>query len=100
MFRRIYAKGKSAATSHMVLYCRKNGSQRNRLGITASTKLGNAVTRNRVRRRLREIYRTNEAKFLPGCDLIVVARHRSVEAQYKVLERDFLSLAGKLGVLR
>ena len=70
------------------------------LGITTGKKLGNAVTRNRIRRRLREIYRLHEEEFLPGRDLVVVARVRSAFVSYQALERDFLKLAGKLGLLR
>jgi len=97
-FRRVYRRGKSAVTPRLVLYCRPCGRKTNRLGITVSVKLGGAVTRNRVRRRVREIYRTHEAEFLPGFDLVAVARTRAVDAEYRELERDFLALAGKLGV--
>lgn len=99
IFRRLYAKGKSAVGSAMVLYCRKNGGTTNRLGFTVGTKLGHAVVRNRVRRRLREIYRLNEDKLLPGYDIVVVARVRAVHSRYDQLERQFLSLASKLGLV-
>lgn len=99
LFRRLYARGKSAANSYLVIYCRKNGSTENRIGYTVSKKLGHAVVRNRVRRRLREIYRLHETEFLPGRDLVVVARSRAVGAPYAKLEHSFLSLAEKLGLL-
>ena len=98
VFRRLYAKGKSAVGPAMVLYCRKNGGKENRLGFTVGTKLGCAVVRNRVRRRLREIYRLNEEKRRPGYDIVVVARVRAVHSRYDQLERQFLSLADKLGL--
>ena len=88
LFRRLYARGKSAANSYLVIYCRKNGGNE-----------GHAVVRNRVRRRLREIYRLHETEFLPGRDLVVVARSRAVGAPYAKLEHSFLSLAEKLGLL-
>ena len=56
-FRRLYSKGQSAVNPYVVVYCRRNREKVNRLGYTVSTKLGHAVVRNRVRRRLREIYR-------------------------------------------
>ena len=99
LFRRLYARGKSAANSYLVIYCRKNGGTENRIGYTVSKKLGHAVVRNRVRRRLREIYRLHEAEFLPGRDIVVVARSRTVGAPYAKLERAFLSLSEKLGLL-
>ena len=93
-FRRLYSRGKQAVAPTMVLYTRKNRLQENRLGITTGKKLGNAVTRNRIRRRLREIYRLHEEEFLLGRDLVVVARERSAFVSYLTLERDFLKLAG------
>lgn len=99
-FHRLYRRGKQAVAPTMVLYTRKNRLKENRLGITTGKKLGNAVTRNRIRRRLREIYRLHEEAFLPGRDLVVVARVRSAFVSYQALERDFLKLAGKLGLLR
>ena len=98
-FRRLYAKGKSVVTPYMVLYCRRNSLGVNRLGYTVSTKLGHAVVRNRVRRRLREIYRLNSPSMKQGWDIVVVARSRAVTAEYAELERAYLSLAAKLGLL-
>lgn len=99
MFRRLYAKGKSAANSYLVVYCRRNGTDENRIGFTVSKKLGHAVVRNRVRRRLREIYRLHEQEFRQGWDLVVVARSRTVGAPYAKLDRAFLNLSDKLGLL-
>ena len=65
-----------------------------------NAKLGCAVRRNRVRRRLREIYRLHETQFLPGYDLVVVARGRAMDAPYAELEKAYLSLAEKLSLLR
>ena len=59
-FRRIYAKGRSGVSPYLVVYVRPNRRGRNRIGVTVSTKLGHAVVRNRVRRRLREIFRLNQ----------------------------------------
>lgn len=83
----------------MVLYARKNRTCTNRVGITVSKKLGHAVVRNRVRRRLREIYRLNEELFQPGWDIVVVARARAIGASFKDLTRAYLSLAKKAGIL-
>lgn len=99
VFRRLYSKGKSAVSPVLVLYCRKNNQGISRYGITVGGKLGHAVVRNRVRRRLREIYRLNEDRFLPGYDIVVVARGRAVHCRYAELERHFLRLAKKLQLL-
>ena len=97
-FRRLYAKGKSAVTPFLVLYARPNRLGENRLGYTVSAKLGHAVVRNRVRRRLREIYRLNAPRLRQGYDLVVVARSRAVGAPYRVLETAFLRACESLGL--
>ena len=98
IFRRLYATS-GHANSHLVLYARKNRSATNRVGVTVSKKLGCAVVRNRVRRRLREVYRLNEAKFAPGWDIVVVARSRSVTADFQKLTESYLTLAEEAGIL-
>ena len=99
-FRRHYSKGKSAVNPYVVVYCRRNKEKNNRLGYTVSTKLGHAVVRNRVRRRLREIYRLNAHKLSSGYDIVVVARTRCVGGDYWKMEKAFLSACEKLGLLR
>lgn len=99
-FRRLYAKGKSSATPYLAFYCRRNGQKSSRLGITVGGKVGKAVLRNKVRRRLREIYRLHEDKLQPGYDLVVVARVKAGICRYAVLEQSFLQLAKKLNLLR
>lgn len=100
IFRRLYRSGDQAANRYLALYARKNRTPENRVGITAGKKLGKAVVRNRLRRRLREIYRLHEGHFKPGYDLVVVARSAAVDVSYKQLEQAYLSLARRLGVLR
>ena len=98
IFRRLYATS-GHANSYLVLYARKNHSSANRVGVTVSKKLGCAVVRNRVRRRLREVYRLNETLFAPGWDIVVVARSRCIAADFGKLTQSFLSLAEKAGIL-
>ena len=98
-FRRMYAKGKSAVTPNLVMYCRKNNRKNNRLGVTVSTKLGHAVVRNRARRRLRELFRLSQPDMLQGYDVLLVARHRTARAPYRMLQRDYRRAAKKLGLL-
>ena len=98
IFRRLYATS-GHANGYLVLYARPNRTATNRVGITASKKLGHAVVRNRVRRRLREVYRLNEDRFAPGWDIVVVARSRCVDADFQKLTHAYLSLAKKAGIL-
>lgn len=99
IFRRLYATA-GYANGYLVLYARRNRTATNRVGVTVGKKLGHAVVRNRVRRRLREIYRLNEARFAPGWDIVVVARSRCIGADFDKLTRSYLSLAEKAGILQ
>ena len=99
IFRRLYHSS-GATNGYLVLYAKPNRLGINRVGITVSKKLGHAVVRNRVRRRLREVYRLNEALFSPGWDIVVVARSRCVEAEFSALTKAYLELAKKAGILK
>ena len=99
IFRRLYHTS-GQADGFLVLYARKNRSDCNRVGITVSKKLGKAHVRNRARRRIREVYRLNEEKFLPGWDIVVVARSKAVDAPFDKLTKSYLNLARKAGLLR
>lgn len=99
IFRRLYSTS-GHANSYLVLYARRNRTSTNRVGITVSKKLGGAVVRNRVRRRLREVYRLNEERFQPGWDIVAVARSRCIHADFQKLTAAYLSLAEKAGLLR
>ena len=97
-FRRLYYKGKSAGNRYLVIYCARNRLEVTRVGLTVSTKLGHAVVRNRVRRRLREIVRHNASCLPSGYDLVIVARTAAVEAEFAALEKSFRTLTGRLGL--
>ena len=99
IFQRLYHT-KGVADGYLVLYARKNRSDANRVGITVSKKLGKAHVRNRTRRRIREVYRMNEERFLPGWDIVVVARSKAVDAEFSRLTKSYLTLAKKAGILR
>ena len=98
IFQRLYHT-KGVADGYLVLYARRNRTETNRVGITVGKKLGKAHIRNRVRRRLREVYRLNETLFQPGWDIVVVARSRAIDAPFDKLTAAYLSLAKKAGIL-
>ena len=98
-FKRLYSKGKSAASPCVVVYCRRNGRSENRLGISVSTKLGGAVARNRIKRRFKEIYRLNESELAIGYDIVIVARMKSRYSTYRELESSVLMLFRKLEII-
>ena len=99
IFQRLYHTS-GQANGYLVLYARKNRTDSNRVGITVSKKLGKAHIRNRMRRRLREVYRLNEDLFLSGWDIVVVARTKAVFADFATLTQAYLHLAEKAGILK
>lgn len=99
IFQRLY-RTSGQADSTMVLYARPNKLGCNRVGITVGKKLGHAVVRNRVRRRIREVYRLNEAVLTPGWDIVIVARSRAIEASFEKLNGSFLKLSRKAGIAK
>lgn len=99
IFQRLY-RSHGQACGLLVLYARPNRTGKNRVGITVSKKLGKAHVRNRIRRRLREVYRLNEGLFCPGWDIVVVARSGAVNADFQKLTKSYLSLAAKAGILK
>lgn len=99
IFQRLY-RSKGVADGYLVLYSRRNRTGENRIGITVSKKLGKAHIRNRTRRRIREVYRINEERFLPGWDIVVVARTKAVNAPFDKLMGSYLFLAKRAGILR
>lgn len=92
-FQIVYKNGKSFANRYLVMYKKKNDTDRNRLGISVSKKVGNSVVRHRVTRLIRESYRLNEEKFEQGYDLIVVARVGTKEISYFDMESALLHVA-------
>lgn len=83
----------------MVLWLRESEDASLRLGVVASRKTGEAVARNRARRRLREAFRLHRHRFHGKADVILIARRSIVDAAWKDIEADLLRLAVAAGIL-
>ena len=94
-FRRVYQTGRSFANKYLVMYVRKNGLERNRIGISVSKKVGNSVVRHHLTRLIREGYRLHEEEYCTGTDIVVVARVNARDCAYAEIERAMQHLASK-----
>lgn len=91
----VYRNGKSVANRFIVMYVMENGTERNRIGISASKKVGNSVVRHHLTRLIRESYRLNEEKFRSGLDIVVVMRTTAKNISYWEAESALLH-AGRI----
>ena len=92
-FREVYKNGRSLANKYLVMYVLENNTNKNRLGISASKKIGNSVVRHRITRLIRESYRLHENIFNSGLDIVVIARNNAAKAGYAEIESALLHLA-------
>ncbi len=86
-FTAVFEQGRKFPSQHLVLYALPNSLGHCRVGLAVSRKVGNAVTRNRVKRRIREIFRLLPGDGPPDLDVVVVARSTAPEAAYLTLEK-------------
>ena len=98
-FQRVWRTGKSYA--HPLIICAVRGNQlpHSRFGVTTKRKLGNAVERNRARRRLREALRCLQPDVADGWDIIVMARPACVDAEWPAIVHGLTILLKRAGLL-
>ncbi|MEG2983945.1 MAG: ribonuclease P protein component [Peptostreptococcaceae bacterium] len=95
-FRKVYKHGKSFANKYLVMYILNTKSEEIKLGISVSKKVGKAITRNRVRRLIKEVYRLDiDGKIKLGYDVVFIARIASKDANYKDIEKSINNLVRK-----
>jgi len=95
-FELVYEKGKSWAARELVIKALPNGLDATRYGLTVSRRVGKAVVRNRIKRRLRQILR--QMNLPPGWDLIVIARNPAASADFTTLGRSVGNLLVRAGL--
>lgn len=94
---RCYREGRRRHGALLVLYSAPNELPHPRLGITASRKVGRAVTRTRLKRRTREIYRRwSERSSLPAFDLVVHLKPPAANASFDELQGELHTLLRSL----
>lgn len=87
-FGRVYKLGQSAANRQFVVYLMQNPqTEKMRVGVSVSKKLGGAVVRNRLRRQVKEIVRLNADRIAPGYDFIIIVRKGALGLSYREMEK-------------
>ncbi len=113
LYRKAYAKGKSAAGKYIAVYALKDRAAvkfmradplhrtRNRLGLTVGKKIGSAVERNRAKRLMREAYRLldGEGAVSHGYLLVIAARTAATKAKMPDIYNELATLLTKLGLM-
>ena len=102
-FLRVQRSGAKHHLPHFIAFVsrrRSSGSESGaelptRLGITVTRKIGNAVTRNRIKRLVREVFRVRREQLPPGLDLVLVAKQQAAQASYADVVSDFEALLAR-----
>ena len=93
-FQKVYRLGKSYAKKYLVMYILENHTERNRIGISVSKKVGNSVIRHHLTRLIREGYRLQEDMFNSGLDIVVIARGTARDASFHQISSALKHLGG------
>ena len=96
-YERVHGQGRAWAYGPILMKAAPNGLGASRYGFSVGRRVGNAVTRNRVKRRLREILRSK--LLVPGWDIVFIARTSAAMSSYANLENSVTSALTRAGLL-
>ena len=88
-FRRIFSRGRRAATRFFVIYSMPNRLTLSRVGIQVNAKIGSAVRRNYIKRMVRETFRKMKNEFRQPVDLIFIAEKQILDLKCSEFEQEF-----------
>lgn len=100
-FQHVFKKGRSTANRQFVVYV-LNFPEReeSRLGLSVSKKIGNAVVRNRIKRKVREVFRHLEERLENGNDYIIIARKPASEMTFSEIDSSLQHVLKRAKVLK
>ena len=96
-FLEVYDSGRKIQATYFTAFVLLNQSEKPRIGITATRKIGNSVERNRARRLVREAFRKNKGLLPNGVDIVINVKRRLNDASYGALEGDLITFLKKVG---
>jgi len=91
-FEAVYRGGRRRTSPTFVIFLRPNGSEKTRFGMSVKKALGNAVARNRIRRRVREALRLHREEIVPGWDVVIHPNRAAGTMEFAKLEAELLAL--------
>lgn len=100
-FTKVFNGGKSVANRQFVIYIlKKEGQDHFRLGLSVSKRVGNAVTRNRIKRIIREIFHELESSIVQHNDYVVIARKPTADMDFNEMKNSLLHVMRKARVVQ
>lgn len=100
LFEETFSQGNRFIGRFLVVWLRRGEGASLRLGVVTSRKVGEAVDRVRARRLMREVFRRHRAELHGAVDVVLVGRRELVQASWPALEREFLNLVRKAGLVK
>jgi len=99
-FGRVYRQGRSYGNRLLVMYVFERGQDpESRIGISVSKKVGNSVVRHRLKRQIRECFRTRSSEWKDGYDIVVIAKKDAKDKDYQKIENALWHLGKKLDLV-
>ena len=100
-FSQVFKHGRSVANRQFVLYVlKKEGQPYFRLGLSINKRVGHAVTRNRIKRYIREVFRTKSDEIVANVDYVVIARKPTATMTYHEVEKSLIHVLKKARSLK
>lgn len=99
-FKKVYTEGRYYVEKYIVMYAVRNYSNHNKVGYSVSKKVGKAVTRNRIKRLMKENFRIFDENSKKGFDIIFTARQGSAEAEYENIHKNIESVLIRARILK
>ncbi len=91
-YRQVYRNGRKVPSQSFLLFIRISPTGISRIGISSGKKVGNAVVRNLVKRRMREVLRRCRPRFAFPADVVLVAHPRAADLSFPNLEKEIIRM--------
>ncbi|MDP8219476.1 MAG: ribonuclease P protein component [Candidatus Theseobacter exili] len=92
-FQKIFSQGNKVVGKVLILYFAEEESPVRKLGVIVTKKMGNAVVRNSLKRKIKEAFRINKECFPSGTSIVVISRTAAKTASFSEIEQDLVTLA-------